>query len=86
MLCSLYVFGPVAVVAFVFPSGRSLGIVLLVFSKFWHGARNYEIVRNRVRFSRFSRFFSPKKLGKWTKNGPKQDFLNVLKNFVINFY
>ena len=81
MLCSLYVFGPVAVVAFVFPSGHSLGIVLLVFSKFWHGARNYEIVRNRVRFSRFSRFFSPKKLGKWTKNGPKTGFFKFIEKF-----
>ena len=81
MLCSLYGFGPAAVVAFVFPSGRSLGIVLLVFSKFWHGARNYEIVRNRVRFSRFSRFFSPTKLGKWTKNGPKKGFFKFIEKF-----
>ena len=30
--------------------------------------------------------FLPKKVGKWVKNGPKQGFLNILKNFVINFY
>ena len=29
--------------------------------------------------------FFPKS-GKWTKHGPKTDFLNLLKNFVINFY
>ena len=28
----------------------------------------------------------PPKLGKWTKNGPKESFLNLLKNLVINFY
>ena len=32
------------------------------------------------------KLFLPKKLGKWVKNGPKTGFLNILKNFVINFY
>ena len=29
--------------------------------------------------------FWPPKLGKWTKNGPKQGFLNLLKYMVIKF-
>ena len=62
-----------------------LGIVSLVFSKFWHDARNpYEVVRDRAGFPR-KKFFAPKtgKVGqKWVKIG----FLNILKNFVINFY
>ena len=58
-----------------------LEIVSLVFSKFWHVPRNpYEIVHDRVRF-----FLLPK-LGKWTKNGPKTRFFDLLKNLVINFY
>ena len=31
-------------------------------------------------------FFLFPKLGKWTKNGPKQGFLNLLNNLVISFY
>ena len=51
-------------------SRRFLGIVSLVFSKFWNGARNlYEVVRDRAELS--GRIFLPPKLGKWTKNGPK---------------
>ena len=39
-------------------SGRSLGIVLLVFSKFWHDARNpYEVGHGRAEFSRKIFFF-----------------------------
>ena len=30
--------------------------------------------------------FLSQKLGKWTKNGPKLFFLNILKKLVINFY
>ena len=49
-----------------------LGIVQLVFSKFWHDAiHSYEVVRDRAGFSR-KNVFVPKigKLGqKWTKNG-----------------
>ena len=56
--------------------GRFLGIVSLVFSKFWHGARNqFEVERNRVRFSR--KHFLPKKLGKGTNNGPKTEFFLI---------
>ena len=55
----------------VLPSRHFLGIVSLVFSKFWHGARNpYEVVRDRAGFSR-KIFFAPK-IGKmdpkWAKN------------------
>ena len=40
--------------------GRFLGIASLVFSKFWHGARNpYEVVRDRAEFSR-KNFFAPR--------------------------
>ena len=53
--------------------------------KFWHGARNlYEVVCDKAEFSRKN--FLPSKLGKFTKNGPKTGFFNVLKNLVINFY
>ena len=63
-----------------------LGIVSLVFLKFWHGARNpYEAVRDRARFPR-KKFFLPPKIGKLTRNGPKTGFFNLLENFVINFY
>ena len=66
-------------------SGRFLGIVLLVFSAFWHDARNpYEVVRHRAGYPR--KFLLPQKLGKWVKNGQKQGLLNILKSFVFNFY
>ena len=66
-------------------SVRFLGIASLVFSKFWHDARNScEVVRDTTGFSR--KIFFPQKLGKWTKMGQKQGLLNILKNFVINFY
>ena len=63
-----------------------LGIVLLVFSNFWHDARRpYEDVRDRAGFSR-KKSFCPKigKMGQ--KMGQKQSFLNILKNCVIKFY
>ena len=47
---------------------------LLVFSKFWHDARNpYEVVRDRASISR-KIVFAPK-IGKM---GQKQGFLNIL--------
>ena len=56
-------------------SGRCFGIVSLVFSKFWHGARNpFEVMHD-------SKIFH-KRIGKM---GQKQGFLNLLKD-VINFY
>ena len=62
--------------------GRFLGIVLLIFSKFWHGARiPCEVMRDRARFSR-KKFFTPK-IGKM---GQRQDFFNLLEDLVINFY
>ena len=69
----------------VFLSRHFLGIVYLVFSKFWHGTRNpYEVVWQSWNLQK--KIFLPRKSGKWAKNGSKQDFLNLLKNFVINFY
>ena len=40
--------------------------------------------RDRVRFS--GKKLLPPKSRKWTKNGPKQGFLNLLENLVIYFY
>ena len=55
-----------------------------IFSEFWHAPRNpYEVVRDRAGFS--GKIFLPENLGKWTKNGPKTGFLNLLKCLVINF-
>ena len=67
-------------------SGRFLGIVSLVFSKFQHGARNpYEIVHDRTGFSG-TNFFAPK-IGKMHQKCTKnRGFYNLLKNLVINFY
>ena len=54
-------------------SGRSREIVLLVFSKFWHDARNpYEVVHDRAEFSRKKIFLSEN--GIMGKNGPKTEF------------
>ena len=65
-------------------SGCFLGIVSSVFSKFWHGAKNpYEVVQSQM-FQKIC--FLPPKLGKWTRYGPKTRFLDLLRNFVINFY
>ena len=62
-----------------------LGIVSLVYSEFWHGARNpFEVVHDRARLSGKNCFASE------LENGPKmcqkQGFLNLLKNLVIDFY
>ena len=62
-------------------SGRFLGIVSLIFSKFWYGARTpCEVVCDRARFSR-KIFFAPK----IDKMGQKQGFFNLLECLVINF-
>ena len=51
-------------------SGHFLGIVSLVFSKFWYGARNpIEVVNDRVGFSR-KKIFAPK-IGKMDKKWSK---------------
>ena len=48
-------------------SGRFLGVVSLVFSKFWHDARNpYEVVRDDQIFQKKN--FLLQKLGEWAKN------------------
>ena len=43
--------------------GRFLGIESLVFSKFWHGARNPYKVEQQS-----GKKFYPQNLGKWAKN------------------
>ena len=56
-------------------SGCFLGIQLLDFSEFLHGARNpYEAVCDRVRLF-------GKKLGKWNKNRPKIGFFEFKEKF-----
>ena len=66
------------------PSGFSLGILFLVFSKFWHGAINpYEVMRDTAGFWKIA---LPQKLGKWTKNGPKIGYFGFIEKFVIDFY
>ena len=64
----------------ILPSGCFLGILSLIFSKFWHGARNLYEVSVTVPY-----FLAPK-IGKvdqkWAKNG----FFNLLKNLVLNFH
>ena len=67
-------------------SGHFLGIVSLVFSKFWHNARNpYEVVCVRAGFSR-KIFFTPQNCKNGPKMGQRRGILNILKNFVINFH
>ena len=51
-----------------------LGIVSLVFSEIWHGARNlYEVVRDRAIFSE-KNFFLPQHWEKEPKMGQNQFF------------
>ena len=62
-----------------------LGTVSLVSSKFWHDARNpYQVLCGSWIFQKKN--FCLKNWGNGTKMGQKQDFLNILKNFVANFY
>ena len=68
-------------------SEHFLGIVTLAFSEFWHGARNpYEVVHGGQRWIFQKRFFCPKNWKNGPKAGQRQSFLNLLKNFAINFY
>ena len=67
-------------------SGYFLGVGSLIFSKFWHGARNpNEVVHDRTRFFRITCFASNTgKIGQsWTQN---KLFLNLLKKLVFNFH
>ena len=58
-----------------------LGIVSLIFSRFWHGARiPREVFRDR------GKFFCPENWENGREMGQKQGFLNLLENLVINFY
>ena len=67
-------------------SRHFLGIVSLVFSEIWHGARNsYEVVRDRARFSEKKNFL-PQNWEKRPNMGQKHGFFNLLENLVINFY
>ena len=79
-------FRPFVLLLFVLLSKRFLGIVSLVFSKFGHGTRNSYSMKLCVAEPDLpEKFFLPPKLGKWTENRPKQCFLSLLKNIVINF-
>ena len=65
-------------------SRRFLGIVSLVFSKCWHGARNpYEVVRDRAGFSR-KKFFAPK-IGKMDQKWAKTWFFEFIEKFCHSF-
>ena len=62
-------------------SRHFLGIVSLVFSEIWHGARNsYEVVRDRAGFSEKKIFFAPK-LRKKAQYGPKTWFFQFIGKF-----
>ena len=57
-----------------------LGIASLIFSKFWHGARNH--MKLCVTESDFpEKIFVPQKLGKWAKSGPKTWFFEFIETF-----
>ena len=62
-----------------------LGIVLLIFSKFWHGARiPCQVMCDGAGFFR-KIFFAPK-IGKMGPKWVNQGFFNLLESLVINFY
>ena len=66
------------------PSGCFLGIVPLVFSKFWHGVSNQcEVLCDSQIF--WEKPFCLKIWGNGPEMGQKQGFLNLLKSLVINF-
>ena len=95
---SVFLFGPSVVVKRVLwnricPSfstsfhlfGCFLGIVSLVFSKFWHVSRNLnEVMRDRARFSGEINF-CPKNWGNGPKMSQKQVILDLLKNWSLIF-
>ena len=73
---------------FVLPFQRFVGIVSLVFSKFWHGARNpSEVERGSAVFFKKKKKKKKKKRGKidqkWTED---RVFLKSMKICVIYFY
>ena len=66
-------------------SGDFLGIVSLVFSKFWDSARNYmQLSMTEPDFP--EKHFCSQNWENGPKMGQKQSFLNFLKNLVTNFY
>ena len=75
--------GP-SILSSVLLSKRFLAIVL-VFSEYWHSARNpYEVVCDWAEFSQ-KKFFCPKIWENGPKMGQKQGFLNLSKDLVFNF-
>ena len=90
MKLSAHLFGPLVVARRVlwnkvYLSGCFLGIVSLVFSKFWHDARNsYEVVRDRAGFS--GKYFFAPKIGKIDqKMGQNRVFLIYWKVWSLIF-
>ena len=78
------VFGP-PVTPSVLLSKHFLGVVSLVFSQIWHGARNsYKVVHNRA--FREKKNFLSQNWEKGPKMGQNQGFFNILENLVINLY
>ena len=76
--------GP-SILSSVLLSKRFLAIVL-VFSEYWHSARNpYEVVCDWAEFSQ-KKIFCPKIWENGPKMGQKQGFLNLSKDLVFNFY
>ena len=68
-------------------SGRFLGIVLLIFSKFWHETR-HEVAWSCVWQNRTfqKKKFCPKNWENGPKMVQKQSFLKILKNLVTDFH
>ena len=56
---------------------RFLGIVSLIFSKFWRDARiPCEVMRDRAGFS--GKIFLPSELGEWTQSGSKTGYFKFI--------
>ena len=65
---------------------RFLGIVSLVFLKFWPGARNpYEVVRDSRIFQKKSFCPQIRKMEKWSKNEPETGFFEFIVKFCHQF-
>ena len=63
-----------------------LGIVLSVFSTFWHGARNsHEVLDNRARFSE-NNFFFAFKIGKMDQKWFFEFIGKFYHQFLLNFF
>ena len=74
-----------SILPFVLLSRCFLGIVLLVFSEIWLGARNsYEVLHDSWIFR--EKFFLLQNWERGHKMGQKQGFFNLLENLLINIY